>query len=82
VAEHSADKDAALNGTASAATTWNGGICGVCAAKYLGSHTCSVEGLLERSDELRRLAMEAFERLNPQPTVGPDRRPLPPEVTP
>ena len=57
--------------TTTAATTWNGGVCGICTARFLGSHTCSVEDLLNRSDELRAMAMRRFEALGPEPTIGP-----------
>lgn len=51
-----------MSGTWAVATTWNGGVCGVCAARYLGSHTCSVDDLLRRSSELLQLARETFDR--------------------
>jgi hypothetical protein len=58
--------------TTSTTATWNGGSCGICGALYLGSHTCSVEDLLRKSDELRDMAMKRFEQLRPQPTRGPE----------
>lgn len=57
--------------TATVATAWNGGCCGVCGALYLGSHQCSIEDLMRRSDELRDMALRKFWDLNPEPTHGP-----------
>jgi hypothetical protein len=63
--------------TTVAATAHNGPICTVCALRYVGVHTCSVEDLLRRADELReqavRLEEKALSRLGPQPTASPDR---------
>lgn len=43
-------------------TTWNGGSCQICGALYLGIHSCSVEDLIRRSDELRELAARKFDQ--------------------
>lgn len=64
-----------VHATSSASSTWNGGVCPVCYARFLGSHTCSVEDLLERADQLRDMAMEKFKALGPEPTRGPEDRP-------
>lgn len=55
-------------------TIWNGGVCTVCGARYLGSHgshDCSPLDLMKRAAELERMAREKFERMSPQPTTGP-----------
>lgn len=38
--------------------TWNGPICGICGARYLGSHTCSREDLMEAIGRLQDLLDE------------------------
>lgn len=35
------------------ATTWNGGVCGTCAARYIGHHVCSHQDITRRINELR-----------------------------
>jgi hypothetical protein len=34
------------------ASTWNGGFCQTCGARYLGSHACTNEDILRRVTEL------------------------------
>jgi hypothetical protein len=58
----------------SSGIAWNGPVCQTCCKPYLGTHQCSPMDLMDRADELMRLARLAFERMNPQPTVGPEDR--------
>lgn len=41
--------------TAAAGSVWNGGICGTCGARYLGSHACTREDIDRQIETLRRL---------------------------
>lgn len=66
-----ADTGTPWNTAASNGTLWNGGACGTCGALYVGSHTCSIEDLLRRADQLRDMALEKFRGLGPEPTRGP-----------
>lgn len=45
-----------LHSTGSAVVAWNGGVCQVCTARYLGSHQCSADDLIRRAQELLRMA--------------------------
>ncbi|KAB2809272.1 hypothetical protein F9L07_19720 [Pimelobacter simplex] len=45
---------------------WNGGVCHLCSRLYLGSHRCSPIDLLDRAEQLQRIARERFEEMNPQ----------------
>lgn len=49
---------------------WNGGVCHLCSRLYLGSHRCSPIDLLDRAEQLQRMARERFEEMNPQETRG------------
>lgn len=40
-------------------STWNGGVCPTCSARYLGSHTCSPEDIARRIAELEALMPKA-----------------------
>ncbi len=38
-----------------AMTSWNGPICTICGARYLGTHSCSNEDLVRKITELSKL---------------------------
>lgn len=44
-----------MTSTGTVSTSWNGGVCGTCGARYLGPHTCSQNDILRRIQELSLL---------------------------
>lgn len=38
--------------TTSTGTMWNGGVCAICGARFVGSHSCSREDVARRISEL------------------------------
>ena len=50
--------------TTSAATSWNGGVCSTCSARFLGSHSCSRDDIARRIQDLLSL-------LNTLPSAAP-----------
>lgn len=67
-----------INGTAATCTIWNGGWCGTCGARHLGSHACSQEDILRRVQELLAL-LPGTPRVSCRPSPAREGCPCRPE---